>query len=480
MPRLPRFALIGLGAVLGLLLLLAAALLLLLDTDVYKSRLERSVSQALGLELSIAGGAAIDVFPGLQLTLDDVHLRRQGKEIASARQATVGIDVMSLLGDELRVRRIVLMQPVITVSRERDGRFDFEPDTPPAAVAAMAGAPAQAWPDVSLSAGSIVFVDKLHGKGFEARDCRGELRGLQRTGGQRADILRELTFSAEAGCAQIRKDGFTLLDLKFSAEAKQGIVVLEPLSTRLLGTPGQGSLRADFTGAVASYQIAYTLAQFPVEEFFSTMSLKKLAGGRMDFSATLTTRGTTLAELKQAMAGRVTLRGKGLTFYGSDLDRAFERFESSQTFSLVDVGAVFFAGPVGLLVTKGYDFAKLAQGNGGTSEIRTLVSDWKVEHGVAHAQDVAMATSANRIALQGGLDFVDERFDAVTVALIDMKGCAIVKQAIRGSFREPVVEKPNAIEALAGPALRLLKKGSDAVLGRQCEPFYTGAVAAPG
>ena len=81
MPRLPRFALIGLGAVLGLLLLLAAALLLLLDTDVYKSRLERSASQALGLELSIAGGAAIDVFPGLQLTLDDVHLRRQGKEI---------------------------------------------------------------------------------------------------------------------------------------------------------------------------------------------------------------------------------------------------------------------------------------------------------------------------------------------------------------------------------------------------------------
>jgi AsmA protein len=192
----------------------------------------------------------------------------------------------------------------------------------------------------------------------------------------------------------VRKDGLTLLDVKFLADAKQGIVELKPLSTRLLGAQGQGSIRADFTGAVASYRIAYTLTQFPIEEFFSTMSLKKLASGRMDFSAALTTHGTSLKELKQAAAGQVTLRGKSLTFIGIDLDEAFERFESSQNFSLADVGAVFFAGPIGLLVTKGYDFANLSRGTGGSSEIVMLVSDWKVEHGVAQAQDVAMATKA--------------------------------------------------------------------------------------
>lgn len=477
MPRLPRFALIGLGATLALLVLLAAALALLLDADTYKTRLERVASQALGLELSIGGRAAIEVFPGLRLTLDDVHLRRGNREIASARQARVDIAAMSLFGGELRIDKLVLTQPAIAVSRDREGRFDFEPAAPPAAQAEVA---AQAWPDISLSAGSIVFVDAQQGKGFEARDCQGDVTRLQRVAGTREDLMRELSFRAEAGCAQIRKDGFTLLDLKFTADAKQGIVELKPLSTRLLGTPGQGSLRADFSGAVASYEIAYTLTQFPIEEFFSSMELKKLAGGRMDFSATLTTRGSTLAELKQAMAGRVSLRGKGLSFYGGDLDRAFERFEASQTFNLVDMGAVFFAGPLGLLVTKGYDFAQLSRGDDGTSEIRALVSDWKVERGVAHAQDVAMATKENRIALHGALDFVDERFDAVTVALLDLKGCAIVKQSVTGSFRAPVVDKPNAIEALAGPALRLLKKGTDALTGRQCEPFYSGAVAAPG
>ena len=89
-----------------------------------------------------------------------------------------------------------------------------------------------------------------------------------------------------------------------------------------------------------------------------------------------------------------------------------------------------------------------------------------------------MATQANRMALQGRLDFVGERFDDVTLALVDAKGCAKVKQRVRGSFRQPEVEKPNLLVALAGPALGLLKKGGE-LLGQQCEVFYAGSVTAP-
>ena len=150
MSRLPSFVLIGLGGVLGLLVLLAAALYLLVDTDVYKTRLEARASQALGLELSIAGRPAIDVFPGLRLTLEDVHLRRQGEEIASAQQATVGIALLSLLGDDLRIGKIVLTQPVITRRARARRPLRLRADH---AAGRGAGAPAQAWPDVSLSAG---------------------------------------------------------------------------------------------------------------------------------------------------------------------------------------------------------------------------------------------------------------------------------------------------------------------------------------
>ena len=157
------------------------------------------------------------------------------------------------------------------------------------------------------------------------------------------------------------------------------------------------------------------------------------------------------------------------------LDGYLSRYESSQNFNLVDVGALFFAGPLGLVLTKGYSFASLLQESGTGSEIRTLVSEWKVERGVAHAQDVAMATKANRIALQGGLNFVDDRFDEVTLAVIDAKGCAKVKQKVHGTFQNPVVDEPNVFATLAGPALSLLEKGRDLVRGH-CDVFYAGSV----
>jgi hypothetical protein len=90
-----------------------------------------------------------------------------------------------------------------------------------------------------------------------------------------------------------------------------------------------------------------------------------------------------------------------------------------------------------------------------------------------------MATKENRIALQGRLDFVNDQFDDVTVALVDSKGCVKVQQKVSGPFQNPAVQKPDPVTSLAGPALRLLKKGGDLLTGRQCDVFYAGSVAAP-
>ena len=190
-------------------------------------------------------------------------------------------------------------------------------------------------------------------------------------------------------------------------------------------------------------------------------------------------QGKTVKNMRQTLQGQVSLRGKNLVLKGRDLDQEFDRFESSQTFNLVDVGAFFFAGPVGLVVTKGYNFASVLQGSAGRSVIRTLVSDWKVERGVALSRDVAIATTRNRVALQGGLDFVNERFDDVTVALIDDKGCIRAQQTIHGAFKKPVVENPSTFKALTGPVVRLLKQVGHLFPGGECEVFYAGSVAPP-
>ena len=177
-------------------------------------------------------------------------------------------------------------------------------------------------------------------------------------------------------------------------------------------------------------------------------------------------------------AGEASLHGHDLTLEIGDIDKELVHYQSSQGFNLVDVGALFFAGPIGLVVTKGYNFASIFQSAGGSSQVRTLVSEWRIDRGVAQARDVAMATKQNRIALKGRLDFVNGRFEDVTVAWIDAQGCAVAQQKIHGPFGKPEVEKPNVLISLAGPALTLLRQARS-LFGGKCDVFYAGSVTPP-
>jgi len=481
--KITLFALIGLVGLFGLV---AVVLLFFVDANIYKSRLEATASGVLGMEVSIEGRVGIGFFPGLLVTLEGVHVRNRAVDVAVAKEARLEIDLLPLLTKEVRVEKIELKSSRIIIERDRDGQFNFE--NPEAAAEAL---PVLDWPIVSLSDGTLVYADKRFGEGLEAGDCHLDVHRLRVSGARRSNFLKDLSFTAELTCGQVRSEGFTVSDLKLSAEATNGVFDLKPVTTRVFGTQGTGSIHADFSGAVPLYLVHYSLPQFPIEEFFKSVSLQAAVAGRMDFSAILSMQGETWKQMRQTVKGQISLRAKNLTLSGRDLDGEFSRFESSQNFNLVDVAAFFFAGPLGLVVakgyssalglvvTKGYNFASNYQGAGGSSEIRTVVSDWNVERGVAQAQDVAMATKENRVALQGGLDFVNDQFVDVTMALIDAKGCAKVRQKIRGTFQNPVVENPSVLTSLAGPALRLLKKGSDLFLGKQCEVFYAGSVAAP-
>ena len=464
----------AIGALLGLLALGAAALLLFLDVNAHKPRLEAAASGALGLDVSVGGRLGIDFFPGLLVTLDDVHIRNRGADVASAKQAKLWVDFLPLLQNQVRIGKIALEQPRITIERDREGRFNFEK---PEVIGGTL--PALDLARVDLSGGTLVYADKQSGQGFEAGDCSLVMSRLSLSERARPGTLKDLSLAAELACGEVRTRYYAASGLKLSVTGRNSIFDLKPVTLSLFGGQGSGSLRADFVGVVPLYQVRYALSRFHIEELLKTLPPQKLAAGSMDLSADLSMAGKTAHELRRTARGHITLRGKNLTLEGRDLDRALARYESSQNFNLVDVGAYIFTGPFGLVVTKGYDFARIFQGSGGRSEIRTLVSEWKVEKGVAQAEDVAMATNENRIALRGGLDLANERFDEVTVALIDAKGCAKLRQTIRGTFQKPVVEKPSTLKSLTGPVLKLFNKVRGVFPGGECEVFYAGSVAPP-
>jgi AsmA protein len=465
------FATIGL---IGLLILISVVLFFIVDTSAYKPRLERAASEASGVEVHVGGRLGIAFFSDLHVRLDDVHIRNREMDIASAEEASLEIAYLPLLYKEVRIRRIGLQRPRISIKRDRDGTFNFEKRQ-----GTKGTFLALALDNLSLSDGAFLYKDEQSGKGFEVGNFNLDMRSLRIAGGNSAEVLKNLSFIAEFACREIRTKDLMFSDVKFTCKGKDGIFALNPVTMGLFGGQGSGSIGVDFSDPVPRYSIRSSLSKFRIEEYLKTLSSKKVAEGSMDFSATLSMQGNTAKEIKQTAGGEVSLHGENLTLYGNDLDREFARFESSQNFNLVDAGAFFFAGPLGLAVTKGYNFASTFQGSGGSSSIGKLFSDWKVERGIAHAKDVAMATKQNRIALKGRINFVNERFDDVTIALIDARGCARVQQKIHGPFRNPVVEKPSVLMSLAGPALNLLKQARNLFTGGKCEVFYTGSVPAP-
>jgi uncharacterized protein involved in outer membrane biogenesis len=470
------FLLIVIGGLVGLLILLmvVADLILSLNANAYRPRLETSASQALGMEVKIAGPLDIHLFPGIQLTLHDVQVGDHGTEIVSVPEVRLQIKIFPLLFKHVQLESLTLDHPTVSLVRATNGQINFA-----SALSSAGASPVMSLSKFALTDGTFHYMDQRTGASFEAGSCNLLVRDLQFYQGKSSGLMQDIAFKANLACGEIRNNGLIISSLKFSAIGQQGIIDLKPVTMQLFGAQGTGNLHADYSRAVAQYSIHYSLPQFKIAEFFKTLSTHHVVEGNMDFAADLTFQGKTLADMRQTLGGQVSLRGKDLTLKGHDLDNEIANFKKSQNFNLFDVGAVFLAGPFGLVITKGYNFASLLQGSGGNSDILTLVSDWKVDHGVAHAQDVAMATKKNRIALKGGLDFVNDKFIDMTVAVIGTKGCAVVQQKITGSFEKPVVENQNIINTLTGPIQKLLKKGRDLLPGGECEVFYAGAVLPP-
>lgn len=455
----------------GLLVCIVLVLTLMVNANAYKGQFESAASAASGMEISVEGQLRVDFFPKLQFILENMYIRNQGTDVVVAREAHIGIDVLSLIQKNVRINKIMLKSPVIFIERRQDGTFNYETS----GVAAETTDPFDL-PSISISSGSLRYEDIASGRKYEAVECDSEIYAME-SSDEFPDPIKSLSFTGEMACGEIRANDLIVSDLRLTSSRRDGMLDIEPITMRMFGTEASGSISADFTSTIPGYQINYSLPQFRMEQFSEALMPQGDAKGPMDFSASFSMRGTTAHEMKQSMAGKISLQGENLTFYGLDIDDALSRFESSQNFNLVDVGAFFVAGPIGLMVTKGFNFASMFNESGAGSEVRILVSNWKLDKGVAQAVDVAMATNENRIALTGGLDLANEEFEHMVVALIDEEGCTKVRQKIHGSFHDPMVDKPNVFKTLAGPVVSLFKNGQALLLDGDCEVFYTGSVA---
>ncbi len=460
------------GVVLAIIVLVLLALLF--GHKALKSRIEATASKALGMEVHVRGDVSISFFPAFGASLADISVTNGGADVATAASMKMGLKLLPLITGRVRISRIEIVKPAVSVLRQKDGRLSIV-------------MPKGTWSGdrialnkLVVSQGRFLFTDLRSGGGtaLEGVDITVENLSTGPTAG--GDLLKNLSFTSHVRCGTVKAGGLAMADLVMRVAGKNGVFDVSEARMNAFGGPGNGTLHADFTGAEAQFRIIWAVKQLKIEQLLQESPNAKNMEGLADLSVDLTAKGKLFVEAKRNLRGQASLSGENIVVNGIDIDDLIMSLLRSRRFSLVDVGAFFLAGPLGPALTRGYRFADLFQDSrGGKGVIAQLVSVWKVENGVAEAVDVAMATKKRRIAMKGGLNFNDNRFEDVVVAVVDQHGCAMLTQKVRGPFNRPEVGNINVFKSLTSPVANLLKSAAKLFSNKPCEVFYAGSVAPP-
>ncbi|PWG64383.1 AsmA family protein [Spiribacter halobius] len=461
-------------ATVALLALVAVALIAAtaMDLGFLRPRLERTASEALGQNVRIEGAVGLDLLAGPALTLDAVRVGDGETPLFRAERLRLRPSVVELLQGTVSLAAVHASGAAIHLVRGEEGSW-------PAAGGGDAAGETPSLPAISLKDTSFRYRDEATGPEIQADGCQLTLPQIRLAAAPDRATLQRLWLDGALECARVQRGALVISGLHANLQADGGQLAATPLRAAIFDGELDGELRADVTGGTPAFELAYRLRGFALEAFLNNLASEAEASGRMDLEVTLEARGHDRAGLTRSLNGRIRLGGESLRVEGVDLDQRLAEYRSTQRFNLVDVGAFLFAGPAGLAVTKGYDYTRLLRGGDGSTQIRQLASVWRITDGIAAVEDVALATGSNRLAALGALDIPEQRFQDFRVLLVDERGCAVMEQAITGTFADPGIAETSMVASLLGPLTSLVERGVEALTPDDCEPVYTGSVSPP-
>ena len=115
-----------------LLILIVAGLIaapFFIPVDAYKPRLEEAASAALGRDVKMAGDVQLAFLPRFEAVVQDVSIGNadwaKAESFASMKEMAIGFDLMPLLSGELALDRFRLVEPVINLEQDKQGRSNW-------------------------------------------------------------------------------------------------------------------------------------------------------------------------------------------------------------------------------------------------------------------------------------------------------------------------------------------------------------------
>jgi hypothetical protein len=276
--------------------------------------------------------------------------------------------------------------------------------------------------------------------------------------------------------------GRTIDSLALDMAQEGSRLVARRLSMVLAGTRLDGEGQIELGDARLPWRLQIRSGRIAMEPLLAFFNSSYDARGDLDLTLNLQGQGLEPDRVRETLGGRILMRGGPLQVRGVDLDQVLTHLEKSHRVGLLDIGAYALAGPAGALLSKGTDYSQLLSStqSEGLNDITRLHSDLRIDNGVLHTGDVAIATPRHRLAVKGNVDLRRGGPVDLQIATLDPDGCARYQENIGGSAAAPRVRQAGAVvKGVIHPVRSVVVSVLGAVTGGCPEPFYQGAVPHP-
>lgn len=461
--------LLAIGGIVSALALVVLAVVLFVDINRYKPRLEAEASKALGLEVRILGDMKIAYFPPPGLTLAYIRVVRGEEDVLRMEKIRVGLKILPLLRGQIRFRELKFHRPALFIRRTSSGPFDYERYLNQPLQKARRALPEtfDRIDSISVSGGAATYIGKDPAARASLENIALSLRDIALPADSQDEPLRNVSFTGTVKASRMTIGNAEVSDIGCGISAKDGNYEIDPLTLRAFDGKGEGSVWGSMTEAIPMVQVRYSLSRSRLENIFSAIGREEAPlGGTVDITANLFLKGEDPDAMAATVTGDISWKGNDLPVPGFDPDALLSGSGERDKISPVRTGALLLSVPPFTEATRGLTGTDNGtETEGGNGMIRSFVSNWSVQNGVYAAKDVALATTSHRLAITGRIDIPAERFDGVTIALLDGKGCVVAGQTVQGPFKNPS-ETP-------------LVQPEETAPEKECEVFYEGSLPPP-
>lgn len=443
----------------------------------FKDNLERILTDNIGLETKIDGDISLRVTPGLSFVARDLKVISNETYLLKIEKTDISIDYLGVFKSDIDIRALRFIKPQVYVVRDVSGKYNFESeslrdgDTDDIHNLNL--------DEFSITGGRLLYIDNQYNDTLmvDGFDLTSEEIGL--TGTATHIDAGNMRLGGIVNVKSLHLNMLRVDSLEFRIDGRGGKIAILPVAHNYLGGTTTGKVIFDFTQTPTFISVEQDVTGLNLDAFSHGMGFQKLFSGNLDYHFDLSFRSFNWSEAKHSITGKAILEGENLTMYGADLDDILTKYKKTQHFNIVDLGALFVAGPYGAVFTKGINFLELlTHDTTKTTTITKLYSNWAVINGVANAQDVAFSTNHYRIAFNGSLDFRNGSYNNVAISLVNIDGCAALTQNLSGPFEIPETESVSSIGMITGSVDNLWKDLTRS-FRTPCLPVYKGKVSHP-